>query len=470
MAPTTLGPATITTLGFDGATRLTFQRKTFYANGRHWVFFAYNDGGTRRMAYSSSVDGTIWTAPTNIRLANEGDEFSVVLEIALPVYYVHYAWSDMTGGSALMYRRGTLNAGGTITWSAEQTAEPADVGWTYANITICLDSSGFVHIGYIKRKNDGTDSTPYVVYSITTPNWTAPPGGAQQLTAVHDPSWVLVVAPFSAATVLAIYSADNGNIYDRSFLAGMWGAQNDSGLNMGADARRITVVSERFNVPATIDIHVIWQNAGEDLVHATWSLGWSASNVVYASTENLAPMLAIMWYGDEDTIDHIGYSLYCFWTPIAAAPTADWVHYRVSRDAGLTWTDEAGADAVEEWLDETVNEFDNYNIGSVSARAVRNNALAKQFMTIVYTNDGPHVRAAGLEFSDPARDLAAAFVVRPFVAEELLGEFVVRQSSPDDVGAPDLLAIFNVARYDDSQELLAIFDVDQGFLFGNLCN
>lgn len=460
MAPSTIGPATITTAGIDGATRLTHQRKAFYANGRHWVFFVYNDAGTRRMAYSSSVAGSSYDAPTNIRTATEGDEFSVSLEVSGATYYVHYGWSDNAGGSAIMYRRGALGSGGVITWSAEQTALAAEVGYEFENITICQDYSGFVYIAYTKRKIDGTETTIYVIQSITSPTWTASPSNPQQITAIHDPSWIPVIVPFGME-VMVIYSGDNGNIYIRVYAGAMWGMQIDSGFDMGSDARRISVSSERFFGASPVNVHMVWQDANEDILHASYDLAWSASHSVYASTENLSPMLAALWYGDDDTVDHPAPTLYCFWTPIAAAPTADWVHYKVSRDAGVTWTDEAGANAVEEWIDETVNDFDNHNIGSVAYRSVPNNTNTKSYLTIVYTNDGPYVRGAGLEFTDPDEELAAEFVVRPFVAVELLGEFVVRQSSPADVGAPDLLAIFNVARYDANLELLAIFDVDQ---------
>lgn len=455
MAPSTLGPATITTAGIANSAINTYQRKAFYANGRHWAFFVYTVTGTEYMGYSSSVDGTTWAAPTLVRQALEGAEFTVMMQPSGSTYYVHYAYSDALSGGAIYYRRGTLGAG-TITWSAEQTAKTAEAGYIFQNLTLCLDSSNFVYIGYVKRKTDDTETTPYVIQSTTSPTWTDGPMNPQQITAVHDASWVLVVAPFSAGGILAIYAANNGNIYHREYSGGMWLAQTDSGFDMGADARRISVTWEMFLGAAPVDVHMVWQDQNENILHASYDLAWHGSNTVYTSTENLAPMLASFWYGDEDTVDHVPNTLYCFWTPITAAPTADWIHYKVSRDAGTTWTDEGGANAVEEWIDETISDFPSYYIGSVSVGALHNNAGTKQYITLVYVNDsGPDVRAAGLEFSDPDEDLLGEFIVRPEANQNLLGEFVVRH---EDIGESQVKGLFNVAAL--NVNLLAYFEVD----------
>ena len=96
-----------------------YQRKTFYAAGRHWVFF--ND--TYFINYLSSTDGSTWTGSNDVstKSISSGQMFSVFFDGT----YVHVAFCVANAGSAIYYRRGTPNSDGTITWSAAvQTVLP----------------------------------------------------------------------------------------------------------------------------------------------------------------------------------------------------------------------------------------------------------------------------------------------------------------------------------------------------------
>jgi len=68
-----------------GAVPYPHQRKTFYANGRFWVF--YSDG--RNMVYRTSTDGSTWSSATTVRAAINGSLFSVWFDGT----YLHYAYA-----------------------------------------------------------------------------------------------------------------------------------------------------------------------------------------------------------------------------------------------------------------------------------------------------------------------------------------------------------------------------------------
>jgi len=109
------------TLGTTGtsttsqAVQYLYQRKSFHANGRFWVF--YSDGAN--LVYRSSTDGLSWGGTTIVRASFMGYYFSVWFDGT----YVHYVCGRGIAGEALLYRRGTPNTDGTITWSTplEQT-------------------------------------------------------------------------------------------------------------------------------------------------------------------------------------------------------------------------------------------------------------------------------------------------------------------------------------------------------------
>ena len=86
------------------ATVSTHMRKSFYANGRYWVF--YSDA--TNMVYKTSLDGVSWSLATTVRAADSGNRFSVFFEGT----YLHYAYSAETANTPIYYRRGTPNSNG----------------------------------------------------------------------------------------------------------------------------------------------------------------------------------------------------------------------------------------------------------------------------------------------------------------------------------------------------------------------
>jgi len=111
----TKAQSTINTSPTEFAIGYPTQRKSFHANGRFWAF--YSDG--TNMVYCTSTDGSTWTAPTAIRPADLGDEFSIWFDGT----YFHYACAPGGAGTPIYYRKGLPVGDGSITWvtDAEQT-------------------------------------------------------------------------------------------------------------------------------------------------------------------------------------------------------------------------------------------------------------------------------------------------------------------------------------------------------------
>jgi hypothetical protein len=146
------------------------QRKVAYASGRFWVFYCYYDVDLYEyiIAYRSSADGSSWTDPTTIGYLLNG---SIDFDMDVRGTTIDYARFYTTGypNRGIYYRRGTLNADGTITWAAaEQTVTETETDLQAVHIVV--DSSEYPYIVtdyayasavkcYRSSKNDGTWTT-----------------------------------------------------------------------------------------------------------------------------------------------------------------------------------------------------------------------------------------------------------------------------------------------------------------------
>lgn len=119
-------------------------KRTFQANGRYWAFYldypdpdpAYNYFG-----YSSSVDGITWSAFTSFPyLFNIWEKIDVFYDSTNNK--ICYAYLSTT---AILYRQGTANSDGTITWDS---AEVTVGGIGLRCISLVKDSNGYPWIAF----------------------------------------------------------------------------------------------------------------------------------------------------------------------------------------------------------------------------------------------------------------------------------------------------------------------------------
>jgi len=108
-------PSSVGTSTSSFATRHPFQRKAFYANERYWVF--YSDGAN--IVFKSSIDGKMWSVPSNIRLGGQGGYFSLHFDGE----NVHLVYAYL---GSFTYRKGIPNSNGTISWGTEYTVKSTD--------------------------------------------------------------------------------------------------------------------------------------------------------------------------------------------------------------------------------------------------------------------------------------------------------------------------------------------------------
>ena len=241
-----------------------FQRKLFYASGRHWLF--YSDG--TNFVYKTSVGGVVWSDSTTIRACVASDYISVWLDDTS----IHYVCAV---ASKIFYRKGTLNSDGTISWDAiEQVVRPAVAGIDYAYPSITVDSDGYPWIGYRRHDAGIPEYCPYVIKSSTRDGtWTTPGGWPERLSGINDRDWLVLVLPLTALKIYVIYSRLNqtikGKLYD-----GGWGVEETCTTNtMGLGA--FSAVSEND------DVHLVFRYAEDPVavlyyVKRDYSSGWGS--------------------------------------------------------------------------------------------------------------------------------------------------------------------------------------------------
>ena len=145
-------------------------KQTFFANGRHWIFYDNNDSD---LVYKTAPTSGVFGA--EIELINNsglyGWEFAVWFDE--PTTTVHMARHNMTPNpDEVQYRMGTPNADGTITWAAVwQTVATVPAVLVNWRTTICVDELGYPWVAWVDT--DGTNDFGIIyVESSSTKNGT----------------------------------------------------------------------------------------------------------------------------------------------------------------------------------------------------------------------------------------------------------------------------------------------------------
>jgi hypothetical protein len=143
-SPRATDPAA-TTIGtsIDGsATNSSSERKILTAAGRIWVF--YTDGCN--VVYQTSADGgNTWSKPPTVAKTGIGRGwFFTVAQNGTTLYFVVSASDGSTNGM-IVFRYGTMNNDGTISWSIAEQDVPYNVG-SGTVPTVAVDPSGNVWV------------------------------------------------------------------------------------------------------------------------------------------------------------------------------------------------------------------------------------------------------------------------------------------------------------------------------------
>ncbi len=299
------------------ATWRPFQRNSFYAVGRFWVF--YGDG-IDSMVYRTSTDGINWSEdPITIRplTSGQGQFFSIWFDET----YLHYACNLAGAGNPILYRRGIPNSDGSITWSAaEQTAVAGAGDAIYGTPCVSVDSEGYPWIGYSRTFR------PYVTRSPNNDGtWGVTPGGfPYQLLDPYVTSHRVSVIPLTGREMLAIYTGQQ--VRAQRWNGATWGAEISTSNAMFNPVRFSAVAQGN-------DVHLVFSNFSHRLTYAKYD--YSSNSFIDEKTiinvlNQSSPVISI----DENN------NLYVFWDSIY---TLYYVRYTAETDAwgpAVNWKSE----------------------------------------------------------------------------------------------------------------------------------
>jgi len=301
----------------SSATYYPSQRKSFYANGRFWVF--YFDG--TNMVYRTSTDGSTWTSATTVKAVTAGNQFSIWFDGT----YLHYVYAY---ASSLYYRRGTPNSNGSITWSA--TEQTVSTTYNYALYpVISTDSNGYVWIGYYEYT--GTFYYPYIIKSGNNDGtWGSTPSGFPYQLSSTNAIWNVIPVPLTSGKMLVIYARTSASLTMQAWNGSAWGSA-------------VTTVSTNqyyysFSAVAQGDnAHIVFLKATTyDIVYTKYTYSTNSlsteTTLVSGATSTSAPVMSI----NPNTND-----LYVFVaTKTTGTPTgwtANHIYYTKYTDSTSTW-------------------------------------------------------------------------------------------------------------------------------------
>lgn len=351
-------PSTVGTATHDDAKSHVFQRKCFYAKGRHWDF--YSDGTS--FGWKSSTDGINWSDFTVVISGVSAGDRGYQQSVYFDGYYVHLVWARVAaGGGGVFYRRGTPNEDGTIDWEAQRTVDPTSNSCGYPNVT--LDSEGYPWVTYSKE---------VVGVRIYVCKATAQDGSSwgtiTDLSGADGYEGSLILRK-NAGRMYCLYSlfASPYTLYGKEFDGSTWGSVET--LEDKANFISFSAVSEGDI------IHVVYtQLTTNNIRYNRRDTSWGTPVTIQASTSAvIAPALSIT----------VSKTLYCFWT---SSPTANHVYYKKcvdgTWDASPTdWFTEPTPFPTEKWrLSAFPQQYSqylglNYVAGTSSPYAIRYNFL-----------------------------------------------------------------------------------------------
>jgi len=325
------------------------QRKTFYAKGRFWVFYADATGTdqvqptTGDMKYATSNNGVDWDIYT-LRSCTDGWQFSV----AQQGNYVHYTISTFDIEQPLIYRRGFLSNDGTISWGQEQNVIIGATNYAYWRATIAVDSEGYPWISYSYAPStvDYTPQFGYVTKSSRNDGvWSTANGFPYQLTSTAHEQMRTIVLPLTNSKVYVLYGISMQTMWGRLWDPNNWWGVEEAAFSDFRGSHLVTAVNDRDNV------HVVYtDDTTNDIEYAQRINGvWSSHELVWNSPDDRDyDPYGREWSGPSISIHRPTGNLYCFWV------FDDQLYYSQRIASTGAWT------AAVPWFYESHSFDDNY--------------------------------------------------------------------------------------------------------------
>lgn len=319
-----LTPVTITTQ--NSIFNWVIDRCGFFAKGLHWLFYMNEDVD---FVFRTSPDGLTWSGETIERV--NGGRGSVVWDGG---DYVHIV--RIFGMADVRYRRGFLNADGTIVWDAEQIVINV-IGEQYVGAVVILDSNGLPWATWLRF--DGANWQPFACRSTTNDGtWTTPGGFPFQLTAVSSRDWIPFPVALTGGDVYVLYCIYGlvggltlGRLWDASVPG--WGGEEAATTTMGG-VTAVAIGDDVYLCGITPLARFPGVNVQIRFVRRVAGVGWSAETLLY-DTGSRSPFHMSM------TVDRDTNELYLFWAHLSNQTTitnlGDGNIYLLRRNALEEW-------------------------------------------------------------------------------------------------------------------------------------
>ncbi|MCK4434473.1 hypothetical protein KAU92_03195, partial [Candidatus Bathyarchaeota archaeon] len=283
----------------DFALSFACQRKIFYAQGRHWVFYK---NGTK-IAFRTSTDGIIFNEEMLIADVDEDPtNKSACFAIWNNETHVTYVSAYF---SSVKYRLGQLNSDGTITWVAEEQTAASESGTQLQRPNLRVDKYGCPWIIYNRLNTTNNRRGCYVSKSQwNNGSWSTAPDFPYEMSDLSTYAYRGMLLELDEGIYALWY------MYEDELRGRLWNytSQDWEDEEVGADG----INPRRLNAAVTISddtIHMViaHQEAGiSTLYYINRTSEGFGSPVLIEGVNTVAP-----YRGESITAD--GNDLYLFW-------------------------------------------------------------------------------------------------------------------------------------------------------------
>lgn len=309
-----------------------WQRKELIAVGLIWQFFG--DFYAGQISYKTSANGVNWSSKidlVSIAVGNLGPRFSVHYDGS----FLHIVYVTAGIGDPILYRRGTPNGDGTITWSAGWQTVRVEAAFAFVYPTVAVDSGGYPWIGYLRV--DGTAlGYPFLITSSANDGtWVTAAGWPVQLNSAQKWTWSVTILPLNSLRMYVLYNAQTGP-------TPLYGRLYDGSLPLGApeNVSPYALLDWRAYTATRLanDVLVGWRIAAAlEYRRRIYGTGWDAKETIAAVTgANVTPPILC--------VNPNSGRLVAFW---AAYTVTKHVWYRIREPGGwnleVDWIDESAA-------------------------------------------------------------------------------------------------------------------------------
>ena len=307
------------------------QQKMFYAAGRYWVFYVDGDYPTSSsfpdagVYYTTSSDGVSWAPPTMLASGfneNSGENVEAFLSNSgyLQVFY--------RNGPDVLYRMGTPNPDGTITWVTAnwQIVFSVPAGGN-CDFFAVVDSNDYpwVSWGYFQEPIQSLNPSDTKMYvwkdAFNNGTWQTAAGFPYNVGTGNYTNDFMV--PLSNGQIYVMYFLDNppvtGQIYGELWNGTAWGPQETCTTSQVNE--QYAFGHESYDRTAVADsndnIYLAFLSSSLNLMFAerTMSGGWSGETVVQSNCGSYASpslnlyngVLRLFWINNSTSICYKNY-------------------------------------------------------------------------------------------------------------------------------------------------------------------